>query len=96
MSKPFTVTRAEARELKRRAQRVRRTGGVPHARIVAQMREDMGKELRAMVRAYKHPGPRLGELLERMAIARAEGIDVTDLCAKLLEKIAARARPRAA
>jgi hypothetical protein len=93
--KPFTVTRAEAKELKRRSERVRRTGGVPHAEVVAEMRRDMERELRAMVRAYKHPGRKLTEILECMAIARAEGIDISQPCRALLDKIAA-AHPRAA
>jgi hypothetical protein len=93
--KPFTITRAEARELRRRDERVQRTGGVPHAEVVAEMRRDMERELRAMVRAYKHPGRKLTEILECMAIAHAEGIDVSESCRDLLDKIAA-AHPRAA
>jgi len=94
-NKPFTLTRAEALELRRRSERVARTGGVPHAEVVAQMRRDMERELRAMVRAYKHPGRKLTEILECMAIAHAEGIDIAEPCRALLEKIAA-AHPRAA
>jgi hypothetical protein len=48
-----------------------------------------------MVRAYKHPGRKLTEILECMAIARAEGIDISEPCRALLDKIAA-AHPRAA
>ena len=94
--KPFTITRAEALELRRRDERVRRTGGVPHAEIVAEMRRDMDRDLRAMVRAYKHPGRKLTEILECMAIARGEGIDIAEPCRELLDKIAARTRTRAA
>jgi hypothetical protein len=93
--KPFRVTRSEARELRRRSERVRRTGGIPHAQVVAEMRRDMDRELRAMVRAYKHPGRKLTEILECMAIAREEGIDIADAWRELLDKIAA-ARARAA
>lgn len=93
--KPFKLTRAEALELKRRSERVARTGGVPHAVVVAEMRRDMDVELRAMVRAYKHPGRKLTEILECMAIAREEGIDISDAWRELLDKIAA-ARARAA
>lgn len=93
--KPLTITRAEARELRRRSERVRRTGGIPHAEVVAEMRRDMDRELRAMVRAYKHPGRKLTEILECMAIARSEGIDVAEPVRELLDKIAA-AHPRAA
>jgi len=94
-NKPFTVTRAEARELRRRSERVSRTGGIPHAEIVAEMRRDMDRELRAMVRAYRHPGRKLTEIMECMAIARAEGIDISEAWSSLLDKIAA-AHPRAA
>jgi hypothetical protein len=94
--KPFTVTRAEARELRRRSERVRRTGGIPHAEVVAELRRDMDRELRAMVRAYKHPGRKLTEILECMAIARGEGIDISEPWRELLDKIAVRARARAA
>ena len=93
--KPFTITRAEALELRRRDERVRRTGGVPHAEVVAEMRRDMDRELRAMVRGYKHPGRNLKDILECMAIARAEGIDVSGPFRDLLDKIAA-VRARAA
>jgi hypothetical protein len=48
-----------------------------------------------MVRAYKHPGRKLTEILECMAIAREEGIDIVDAWRELLDKIAA-ARARAA
>jgi hypothetical protein len=89
MAKAFTVTRSEARELRRRAERVRRKGGIPHAQVVAELRTDMDRELRQMVRAYRHPGARLKEILECMAIAHGEGIDVSEPCAELLEKIAA-------
>jgi hypothetical protein len=52
----------------------------------------MDRDLRAMVRAYKHPGRKLTEILECMAIARSEGVDISEPCRELLDKIAARAR----
>ena len=94
-NKRFTLTRAEALELRRRSERVSRTGGIPHAEVVAEMRRDMDRELRAMVRAYKHPGRKLTEILECVAIARGEGIDVAEPLGDLLDKIAA-AQTRAA
>ena len=93
--KPYRLTREEALELRRRDERVSRTGGIPHAEVVAEMRRDMDRELRAMVRAYKHPGRKLTEILECMAIARGEGIDVAEPLGDLLDKIAA-AQTRAA
>jgi hypothetical protein len=92
MSKPFTLTRAEALELRRRDERINRTGGIPHAEVVAQMRRDMDRELRAMVRAYRHPGRKLTEIMECMAIARGEGIDISEVWTSLLDKIAAAHR----
>ena len=94
-NKPFTLTRAEALELRRRSERVSRTGGVPHAEVVAEMHRDMDRELREMVRTYKHPGRNLTQILECMAVAHAEGVDVSEPCRELLDKIAA-AHPRAA
>ena len=54
--KPFTLTRAEARELRRRSERVRRTGGVPHAEVVAEMRRDMDRDLRRNGPRLQAPG----------------------------------------
>jgi len=93
--KPLKLTREEALDLRRRAERVARTGGIPHAEVVAEMRRDMDRELREMVHVYKHPGQKLVEILECMAVAHAEGVDVSDACSELLGKIAA-AHPRAA
>ena len=93
---PSLIGRREARELRRRSERIGRTGGVPHAQVVAEMRRDMDRDLRAMVRAYKHPGRKLTEILECMAIARGEGIDIAEPCRELLDKVAARTRARAA
>jgi hypothetical protein len=95
-SKSSSVTREEARELKRRDAEISRTGGVPHEEIVRRSRERMDRELRRIVSGYKHPGDDLTNILERMAIADAEGVDVTDPCRELLHKIAAASRPRAA
>jgi hypothetical protein len=56
------------------------------------MHRDMDRELRAMVRAYSR---KFTEIMECMAIARAEGIDISEAWSSLLDKIAA-AHPRAA
>lgn len=94
--KSTTLTRAEARELRQRNQRMIREGGVPHARVVSDMLEDMDRELRQMVRAYRHPSARLKEILECAALAHREGLDVSEALSELLGKIAAGAHPRAA
>lgn len=60
--------------------------------MVAELRKDMERELRQMVREYRHPSTKLREILECMAIAHKEGIDVSVLCGDLLEKIAATHR----
>jgi hypothetical protein len=52
----------------------------------------MDRELRKMVRAYRHPGRNLPDILECMAIAHADGIDVSEVFRRLLDKIAARNR----
>jgi len=46
MSRPFTVTRAEARELKRRSESVRRGGGIPHEVVRREWLAEMERELR--------------------------------------------------
>src|SRR5438094_10527825 len=95
-SKPLTITREQARELKRRDEKISRSGGIPHAEVVRRMRERMERDLRRLVRGYKHPGDDLAHILECMAIADADGVDVTEPWRELLHKIAAASRPRAA
>lgn len=58
------------------------------------MHWDMDCELREMVHTYKYLGCKLKEILECMAIAHAEGIDISEFCCALLDKIAG-ANPRA-
>src|SRR6185503_12477237 len=94
--KGFRISKTEARELKRRSDRVDRAGAVPHQAVVARMHARMDRELRTLVRAYQHPGPDLPRIVEAMAITRAEGVDVTKSFLELLEKIAVAARSRAA
>ena len=71
-------TAAEGRELARRLAKVRETGGVPHADVVRETREEMAKELRQMVRAYKGTPRQAKELLEALVIARDYGVGVCD------------------
>ena len=87
MSRPFTVTRAEARELKRRSERVRREGGIPHEVV----RPEMERELRSMVRAYDGTARKGHELLEALIIAEEEGVRaVSEIRHELGEKIRKR------
>ena len=91
MSRPFTVTRAEARELKRRSQKVRRGGGIPHAVVRREWLAEMERELRSMVRAYDGSARRGRELLEALIVAEEEGVRaVSEIRHELGEKIRKR------
>jgi hypothetical protein len=92
MTRAFRVTRAQARELRSVKERTARTGGIPHDEVVRRMHERMSRDLRRMVRAYKHPGPEINDILELLALARAEGLDVSAQVDELLRKIAVTAR----
>jgi hypothetical protein len=73
MTRGFTVTRAEARELKRRDDKATRVGAVPHDVVRARWLKAMARELRQMVRAYERTGRGARELLEALVIAEVEG-----------------------
>jgi predicted dehydrogenase len=91
MSRPFTVTRTEARELKRRDEKMRREGGVPHEVVRRQWLAEIERELRAMVRAYDGSARKSRELLEALLIAEEEGVaSVADIRQDLGEKIRRR------
>jgi hypothetical protein len=91
MSRPFTVTRAEARELKRRSERVRREGGIPHEVVRRAWLAEMERELRSMVRAYDGTARKGRELLEALIIAEEEGVRaVSQIRHELGEKIRKR------
>jgi hypothetical protein len=88
MSRPFTVTRAEARELKRRSERMRREGGIPHEVVRKEWLAEMQRELRSMVRNYDGSARRGRELLEALIIAEEEGVRaVSEIRHELGEKI---------
>ena len=87
--KPQSVSRAEARELARRARDNRRTGGTSHDAVVAEVRLDMARELARMAREYDGSPARAKELLEALVIAEAEGVES---CAEIRQSLAARAR----
>jgi predicted dehydrogenase len=91
MSRPFTVTRAEARELKRRSEKTRREGGIPHEVVRRAWLADMERELRAMVRSYDGSARKGRELLEALIVAEEEGIAaVAEIRHELGEKIRRR------
>ncbi len=91
MSRPFTVSRAEARELKRRSERVRREGGIPHEVVRREWLAEMERELRSMVRSYDGTARKGRELLEALIIAEEEGVRaVSEIRHELGEKIRKR------
>ena len=73
---------------------MRISGGVPHAEVVRETREDLAKELRQMVRAYKGSPRQAKQLLEALVIARDYGVAA---CDEIERELAERLRkPRAA
>ena len=56
------------------------------------MHERMTRDLRRMVKAYRHPSPEINDILELLALSRAEGLDVSRQLDELLAKIAVKAR----
>lgn len=92
MKQKPTVTRAQARELKRIAERMAREGGGVSPEVIRrEMLEDMASDLRAMVRAYDGSGRRARELIEAMAIAEQEGVSGLD---EILRELGAKVRKR--
>jgi hypothetical protein len=95
VSRYFTITKAEARELKRRSEELeRRGGGIPFAVVHAKWLAKLGRELREMVRAYDGSAREAKKLLECILIAEEEGLpDVAEIRHELAGKLA---RKRAA
>ena len=93
--KAFTLTKAEARELKRRSDEWDRRGwGIPHAVVEERWLAKLGRELRQMVRQYDGSAREAKKLLECILIAEEEGLpDVADIRRELATKLA---RKRAA
>jgi hypothetical protein len=80
MSKPFTVTKAQARDLKRISERMDREGGGVSLEVVRRrMLEDMATQLGRMARAYGRTGKGAKELLDALSLAEVEGVDPTTL-----------------
>jgi hypothetical protein len=73
-----SVTRDEARELKRRSEELDRRRGIPHAVVRAKWVAKLGRELREMVRAYDGSARKARELLEAILVAEAEGVTGID------------------
>ena len=90
-SKPFTVSRTLARQLKRIDERMSREGGIPDAVIHQDWLDDMAKELKRMVTAYDGSPRKAKELLEAFLIAEKEGVrGVADLRRSLAGRLSKR------
>src|SRR5215831_19013488 len=94
-SRYFTISKAEALELKRRSDEWDRRGwGIPFEVVEARWLARMGRELRQMVRAYDGSAREAKKLLECILIAEEEGLPEVaeirhELAAKLGRKRAA-------
>jgi hypothetical protein len=95
MTKPFIVTRAEARELKRIDQKMSREGGIPHEIVRREWLGDMAAELRKMVKTFERTGRGAKELLEALVIAETEGVDGAAL-AEIRRELGQRVKKRRA
>ena len=94
MSRRSSVTRSEARELKRRSEKMRRAGGgIPHEGVHRQWLAEMERELKAMVRAYDGSATKGRQLLEALLIAEREGVAAV---AKIRHDLGERIRKRSA
>jgi len=89
VSKYFSISRAEARELKRRSDEADRRGGaIPFAIVRAKWLAKLGRELRQMVRAYDGSPREAKKLLECILIAEEEGLpDVAEIRHELALKL---------
>ena len=93
--KPFTVTRAMARQLKGIAERMSREGGTPHEVVRAEWLAEMALELKKLARAFERTGRGAKELLEALVIAESEGVDPVVL-AGIRRELGQKARKRRA
>jgi hypothetical protein len=89
VSKYSTLSKAEARELKRRSEEWdRRGGGIPFAVVHTRWLAKMGRELRQMVRQYDGSAREAKKLLECILIAEEEGVpDVAEIRHELAVKL---------
>jgi hypothetical protein len=88
----FTISEAEARELKRRSDVWARRGwGIPFEVFEARWLAKLGRELRQMVRAYDGSAREAKKLLECILIAEEEGLpDVAEIRHQLAAKLGRR------
>ena len=97
-SRYFTISKAEARELKRRSDEWDRRGwGIPLAVVEARWLAKLGRELRQMVRDYDGSAREARKLLECILIAEEEGLpDVAEIRHALAIKLGRKRDKRAA
>ena len=94
-SKPTSLTRAEARELKRVDDKMSREGGIPHELVRQEWLSDMATELRKMVKTFERTGRGAKDLLEALVVAETEGLDAT-LLAEIRRELGQRVKKRRA
>jgi hypothetical protein len=94
-SKPFTVKRAEARQLKRIAEKMSAEGGTAHGAVRKEWLADMAAELRRLAKTFDRTGRGARELLEALVIAETEGVDA-GLLAEIRREIGEKVRKRRA
>jgi hypothetical protein len=87
-------TAGEGRELTRRLEKTRQSGGVPHDVFRREMLARIERDLRKLVRAYRGTARQAKQLLEALVIAREAGVNA---CDDIERELAERLRkPRAA
>jgi hypothetical protein len=91
----FTVTRAQARDIKRIDERTARLGGVAPDVIHGDWLEDMAAELRQMAKTFERTGRGAKELLEGLFLAEVEGVDARVL-AEIRRSIGEKVRKKRA
>ena len=89
VSKYFTLSKAEARDLKRRSEEWDRRGwGIPFDVVYKRWLAKLGRELRQMVKAYDGSAREAKKLLECLLIAEEEGLpDVAEIRHELALKL---------
>jgi hypothetical protein len=91
MRRPVTVTRTQARDLKRIAEKMVREGGTPHALVRREWLEDMARELRQLANGYDGSPLKAKELFEALLVAEVEGVaGVDDIRRRLGRKVLKR------
>jgi len=95
-AKPSTLTRDEAKDLRRIIERIRGGDrGTPHQVVVQAWHDEMAAELRKLAKTYERTGRGAKDLLEGLVIAEVEGVD-PKLLTKIRRQLGQRATKRQA